>query len=63
MFSSNESEDMGARDNGSISAQEKLLRGRCRGEFGDQSIGEALELSGYYICTCISQTCLHSQHT
>ena len=38
MFSSNESEDMGARDNRSISAEEKLLRGLCRGEFGDSPL-------------------------
>lgn len=28
------------REDGPISAQEKLLRGLCRGELGDQSIGE-----------------------
>lgn len=63
MFISNESEVMGAGQDGPISAQEKLLRGLCRGELGDQSIGEALEHAGYCICTCLSQTCLDSQYT
>ena len=63
VFISNESEVTGAGEDGPISAQEKLLRGLCRGELGDQSIGEALEHAGYCICTCISQMCLHSQHT
>ena len=56
VFISNESEIMGTGQDGPISAQEKLLRGLCRGELGDQSIGESLEHAGYYICTCVSQT-------